>query len=76
MKNKNGVTITNSRYAGHLVVDNARCNCGFILIVAPRKINAELAIKHNESNPVVCCTDMAHNCYQFSELKPGKQGDV
>ena len=76
MKNSNGVTITDKRYAGHLEVDNAKCNCGLNLIIAPKKINAELAIKHDKINPVVCCTDMAHNCYQFSELKPGKQGDV
>ena len=76
MKNSYGVTITNNRYAGHLEVNNAKCNCGLNLIVAPRKINAELAVEHDENNPAVCCTDFAHRCYQFSELRIGKQVDV
>lgn len=69
MKNKNGVTITDNRYAGHLEVDNAECNCGFNLIIAPKRFNPGF----DENDPIVTCTDFGHAAYRFSELKLGKQ---
>jgi len=66
--NKNGVRISDKTIAGgHKEIENACCECGDKLIVAP-------AALQDAERLVVCCYEMAHYCYYFDELTTGNQG--
>lgn len=70
--NENGVTIGDQTVSGgHHLVDNAFCECGEKLLIAPAIVASKK--DHEEHGLIVTCYDHAHKSYFFEDLVCGVQ---
>jgi hypothetical protein len=71
LKNTHGVMILESRKTagGHYCADNACCECGRTLMVAPPIFHPD----HKKGDPVMVCEDHGVHAYRFTSLKIGQQ---
>lgn len=70
--NINGVVISEKTTSGHKEIENALCECGEKLIVAPEMFQ-RLINEDGGNRLVVSCFDHAHALYYFDQLEVGRQ---